>query len=64
MLLRARVVGLGLCSELATATARWQLLGSAGCVAEWREHQREATGGGGGPERRVGASAKQEAAQG
>jgi hypothetical protein len=31
-------------------------------VAEWREHQREATGGGEGWERRVGASAKQEVA--
>ena len=31
-------------------------------MAEWREHQREATGGGEGWERRVGASAKQEVA--
>ena len=31
-------------------------------MAEWREHQREATGGGEGWERGVGASAKQEVA--
>ena len=31
-------------------------------MAEWREHQREATGGEEGWERRVGASAKQEVA--
>ena len=60
MLLRAREKRGGLCSGRSTATARWR---RRGCF--WtRRHawhgrglQREATGGGGGAARRVGASA-------
>ena len=42
MLLRARVGGLGLCSEPATATARWWPLGGSGLRGEGRELQRAA----------------------
>ena len=62
MLLRARVGGLGLCSELATAAARWRpagallLRGKAGGVQRAEYRAVEAW------ERRVGASTKQEVA--
>ena len=64
--LRARNEALGCCSGSSTAASRWRPPGRLwkrrGCVARPGRLQREATGGGGAPERRVGASATEEVA--
>ena len=62
MLVCALGEGGGLCSERSTAALRWRPRAVLGGVARQGRLQREATGGGGGAARRVGASAKQEVA--